>query len=112
MARPHIQAVAYTTTTLDMGRPVHGSAARPGLRSPPTCRREAPDERKAANDYFGHSGFTAGNYAHTVGGRAHQSLGYVYADGSDQAMGLWNTAVVHTLRRTGADYHVLADGQC
>jgi poly(hydroxyalkanoate) depolymerase family esterase len=56
--------------------------------------------------------FTASNYAHTVAGRAHKSLGYVYADGSNQAMGLWNTAVVHTLRRTGDDYYVLADGQC
>jgi poly(hydroxyalkanoate) depolymerase family esterase len=56
--------------------------------------------------------FTASNYAHTVAGRAHQSGGYTYANGSNQAMGLWNVAVTHTLRRTGDNYYVLADGQC
>ncbi|WP_433293704.1 extracellular catalytic domain type 1 short-chain-length polyhydroxyalkanoate depolymerase [Actinoplanes sp. CA-030573] len=56
--------------------------------------------------------FTASNYAHTAAGRAHQSGGYTYANGSNQAMGLWNVAVTHTLRQTGANYYVLADGQC
>jgi poly(hydroxyalkanoate) depolymerase family esterase len=56
--------------------------------------------------------FTASNYAHTVAGRAHQSGGYAYANGSNQAMGLWTVAVVHTLRRTADNYYVLADGQC
>jgi poly(hydroxyalkanoate) depolymerase family esterase len=55
---------------------------------------------------------TASNYAHTVAGRAHQSGGYTYANGSNQAMGLWNVAVTHTLRQTGDNYYVLADGQC
>ena len=55
---------------------------------------------------------TASNYAHTVAGRAHQSGGNTYANGSNQAMGLWNVAVTHTLRRTGDNYYVLADGQC
>ncbi|NJC71000.1 PHB depolymerase family esterase [Planosporangium thailandense] len=56
--------------------------------------------------------FTADNYRQTAAGRAHQSLGYVYANGSDQPMGLWNTLVVHTLRQTGPDYYVIADGEC
>jgi len=56
--------------------------------------------------------FTASNYAQTVAGRAHQSGGYTYANGSNQAMGLWNTYVTHTLRQTGTNYYVLADGQC
>ncbi len=56
--------------------------------------------------------FTDNNYNQTVAGRAHQSLGYVYANGSNQAMGLWNVFTVHTLRKTGANYYVLADGQC
>ncbi len=55
--------------------------------------------------------FTASNYAHTVAGRAPQSLGQTYANGSNQAMGLWNVAVIHTLRQTGPNYYVLADGQ-
>jgi poly(hydroxyalkanoate) depolymerase family esterase len=56
--------------------------------------------------------FTASNYAHTVAGRAHQSAGYAYANGSNQAMGLWNIFTTHTLRQTGTNYYVLADGQC
>ncbi len=54
----------------------------------------------------------ASNYAHTTAGRAHQSGGETYANGSNQDMGLWNTYVVHSLRQTGANYWVLADGQC
>ena len=52
------------------------------------------------------------NYAHTQAGRAHQSMGAPYADGSNQNMGLWNLYVTHTLRQTGNDYWVIADGQC
>jgi len=43
---------------------------------------------------------------------AHQSAGQTYANGSNQAMGLWNTFVTHTLRQTATNYYVLADGQC
>jgi poly(hydroxyalkanoate) depolymerase family esterase len=56
--------------------------------------------------------FTASNYAQVTAGRAHQSAGQTYANGSNQAMGLWNTFVTHTLRQTGPNYYVLADGQC
>jgi hypothetical protein len=55
---------------------------------------------------------TASNYAHTTAGRAHQVSGQTYANGSNQSMGLWNTYVTHTLRQTGANYWVIADGQC
>jgi poly(hydroxyalkanoate) depolymerase family esterase len=56
--------------------------------------------------------FTDNNYNQVAAGRAHQSGGYVYADGSNQAMGLWNVYTVHTLKETGADYYVIADGTC
>ncbi len=56
--------------------------------------------------------FTASNYAHTTAGRARQSGGSTFANGSNQAMGLWNTFTTHTLRQTGPNYYVLADGQC
>jgi poly(hydroxyalkanoate) depolymerase family esterase len=56
--------------------------------------------------------FTASNYAHTVAGRAYQSGGYTYANGSQQNIGLWSVGVTHTLRRTGDNYYVLADGSC
>ncbi|MEV5611161.1 PHB depolymerase family esterase [Streptomyces sp. NPDC052225] len=56
--------------------------------------------------------FTASNYQHTVAGRAHQSGGYTYANGSDQAMGLWNTLTTHTLKETAPGYYVIADAGC
>ncbi|GAB7184892.1 hypothetical protein ATKI12_4723 [Kitasatospora sp. Ki12] len=56
--------------------------------------------------------FTATNYDQVVAGRATQSGGLTYALGSGQNMGLWNTFVTHTLKRTGPGYYVLADGQC
>ncbi|MFZ3598213.1 PHB depolymerase family esterase [Streptomyces sp. BH104] len=55
---------------------------------------------------------TASNYQHTTAGRAHQSGGYTYANGSNQAMGLWNTLTTHTLKQTSAGYYVLADSGC
>jgi len=54
--------------------------------------------------------FTASNYAHTTAGRAHQSLGSTYANGSNQAMGLWNTFTTTTLKQTGPNYYVI--GTC
>ena len=45
-------------------------------------------------------------------GRAHHSLGQTYANGSNQAMGLYNTFYTHTLRQTGPNYFVIADGEC
>lgn len=54
--------------------------------------------------------YTASNYAHTVAGRAYQSGGYTYANGSNQNMGLWNTFVTTTLKQTGPNYYVI--GTC
>jgi poly(hydroxyalkanoate) depolymerase family esterase len=56
--------------------------------------------------------FTASNYHQVAAGRAHHLLGYVYANGSNQAMGLYNTFTTHTLKQTGPSYWVVADGQC
>jgi hypothetical protein len=54
--------------------------------------------------------YTANNYAHVQAGRAHQSGGYAYANGSNQNMGLWNLYVTTTLKQTGANYYVI--GTC
>ncbi len=54
--------------------------------------------------------YTASNYAHTTAGRAHQSLGVTYANGSNQNMGLWNVFVTTTLKQTGPNYYVI--GTC
>ncbi|GAA3568068.1 PHB depolymerase family esterase [Nonomuraea rosea] len=56
--------------------------------------------------------FTASNYAHTQAGRAHQSGGYAYANGSNQAMGLWNTFVTSTLKQTGPNYYSVVTPAC
>ncbi|MDT8991451.1 PHB depolymerase family esterase [Curvibacter sp. APW13] len=53
---------------------------------------------------------TASNYAHTTAGRAYQSLGIAYANGSNQSMGLWNTFTTTTLKQTGPNYYVV--GTC
>lgn len=53
---------------------------------------------------------TASNYAHVSAGRAHQSGGYAYANGSNQNMGLWNLFVTTTLKQTGTNYYVI--GTC
>ncbi|MFE5712552.1 fibronectin type III domain-containing protein [Streptomyces sp. NPDC056501] len=49
---------------------------------------------------------TAGNYAHTQAGRAHQSGGYTYANGSNQNLGLWNVLVSSTIKETAPGYWV------
>jgi hypothetical protein len=54
----------------------------------------------------------ATNYDHVRLGRASHRLGYVYAAGSGQAMGLYTVAVSHGLAQTGPGYWVLADTQC
>ena len=54
--------------------------------------------------------YTASNYTHTVAGRAYAYLGYTYANGSNQYMGLWNTFTVKTLKQTAANYYVV--GTC
>jgi hypothetical protein len=55
---------------------------------------------------------TASNYDHTVAGRAHQSGGQTYANGSDEPMGLWNTFTAHTLEQTAPGYYLVADSGC
>ncbi|MFD0788296.1 feruloyl esterase, partial [Micromonospora azadirachtae] len=50
---------------------------------------------------------TASNYAHVVAGRAYQSGGYAYANGSNQRMGLYNTFYTSTLKQTAPNYWVL-----
>ncbi|OKJ42325.1 extracellular catalytic domain type 1 short-chain-length polyhydroxyalkanoate depolymerase [Streptomyces sp. CB01580] len=56
--------------------------------------------------------FTASNYAHVAAGRAHTTLGHVYANGSNQNMGLYNIFIAHTLREAPTGHFVLADTGC
>jgi poly(3-hydroxybutyrate) depolymerase len=54
--------------------------------------------------------YTASNYAHVQAGRAHDSVGYALANGSNQNMGLDNVFYQTTLKKTGANYYVI--GTC
>lgn len=87
----------YTVAAVDssgaVGAASSGVTARTGGGSTPQC-------------------FTADNYDQVAAGRAHQSGGITYADGSDQNMGLYNLFVTHTLEETSAGYYVIADSGC
>ncbi|MBI1891185.1 MAG: PHA-depolymerase-like protein [Burkholderiales bacterium] len=54
--------------------------------------------------------YTSSNYSHVSAGRAHQSLGITFANGSNQNMGLYNIFVTTTLKKTGTNYYVI--GTC
>ncbi|MBV8656942.1 MAG: fibronectin type III domain-containing protein [Burkholderiales bacterium] len=54
--------------------------------------------------------YTDNNYNQVAAGRAYQSGGYAYANGSNQNMGLWNLYVTTTLKQTGTNYYVI--GTC
>jgi len=54
----------------------------------------------------------ASNYDHVSAGRAYQSLGVAYANGSNQNMGLYNVFVTHGLRQTGPNFWIIADTVC
>ena len=82
-----------------------GTPPGPSPSSPPSSLSPSPSPSPPAC-------FTASNYAHVQAGRAHHVLGQVYANGSDQAMGLYNVFTTHTLKRTGLNFYVLADGGC
>ncbi|AVH55289.1 MULTISPECIES: extracellular catalytic domain type 1 short-chain-length polyhydroxyalkanoate depolymerase [Streptomyces] len=67
---------------------------------------------QAATTGATHQCYTDNNYNHVAAGRAHQSMGYVYANGSNQSMGLYNVFVTHTLEETSPGYFVIADSGC
>ena len=54
--------------------------------------------------------FTASNYSHTLAGRAYALWGLTYANGSNDAMGLWNIYVTTTLKQTAPNYYEI--GTC
>lgn len=59
-----------------------------------------------------HRCYTDDNYHQAAAGRAHQSLGYAYANGSNQNLGLYSLYVTHTLEETSPGYYVIADSGC
>ncbi|HET7865680.1 MAG TPA: PHB depolymerase family esterase [Burkholderiaceae bacterium] len=91
---------SWTVTAVDASggeseasAPASGTTASDGVGQPPSG-----------------SCTTASNFAHTLAGRARVIWGQTYANGSNQAMGLWNVFVTTTLKQTGPDYYVI--GTC
>ncbi|UCA51979.1 PHB depolymerase family esterase [Streptomyces sp. WA6-1-16] len=56
--------------------------------------------------------WSANNYEHVRAGRATTTGGQVYAKGSGQHLGLYNTFVTHTLKESPAGHYVVADDSC
>lgn len=90
-------AHAYTVAAVDPS----GAAGAPSGAVSATTSGSAPTRC-----------FTDDNYHQVTAGRAHQSAGYTYADGSDQNMGLWNVLITHALKETSTGYYVIADNGC
>ena len=62
------------------------------------------------NDSFQCASFTDNNYNHVIKGRAYAKLGIVYANGSDEYMGLYNIFIYTILSETSPNYYIL--GSC
>lgn len=90
-------AYRYTVTAVD-------GSGTPGTASPRVTATTAGGAPARC--------FTATNYAQVAAGRAHTTGGHVYANGSDQDMGLYNVFVTHTLRESPTGYFVIADTGC
>jgi len=86
---------SYTVTEID---PTAGESAQSAAISAKT------------QSSFACTATTASNYAHVQAGRAHDSGGTAYANGSNQSMGLDNVFYTTTLAQTAAGYYVI--GNC
>lgn len=102
-----VTATTYTDTGLAAGTSYQWTVTAldaAGAESAPSAPASGTTTGTAAQC------FTTSNYAHVAAGRAYQRFGLTYANGSDQAMGLWNIFVTRTLKRTGPNFYVL--GSC
>ncbi|MFJ5234668.1 PHB depolymerase family esterase [Kitasatospora sp. NPDC088391] len=105
-------ATAYTDTGLTAGTGYPYTVAAVGPDGTTGAASAAVTATTTGGGSHPVSCWTDNNYQQVAAGRAHQSGGYAYANGSNQNMGLWNLFVTHTLKETAAGYYVLADGGC
>ena len=86
---------SYTVSAVGLaGESTHSSPAIPGTTKPVfTC-----------------TATTASNFAHVQNGRAHDSGGIAFANGSNENMGLDNLFFTKTLAQTSADFYII--GNC
>ncbi len=94
---------AATTTTTSGGTTTTGGATTTTKASTTTTATTTTTTAGAC--------FKASNYAHVSAGRATHSLGYAYAKGSGQKMGLYNLYSTSKLRQTGTAYYII-DSTC
>jgi poly(hydroxyalkanoate) depolymerase family esterase len=106
-------ATSYTDTGLAAGTSYRYTVAAADSSGTPGAA-SAPLTASTTGSPGGGGGtcYTATNYDHVAAGRAHTTGGDVYANGSDQDMGLYNVFVTHTLQETSPGYYVIADGSC
>ena len=101
-------ATATTTTTATPSATATATATATPTQSP--TKTATPTSTPTSTSTWTPVCFTASNYQQTVSGRAYQSGGLTYADGSNQNMGLWNLFVTTTLKQTATNYYVI--GTC
>jgi poly(hydroxyalkanoate) depolymerase family esterase len=92
----------YTALFWGLDNPAGGGSPSP---SPSSSATPTPTPTPSASTPP--ACFTASNYAQVAAGRAYQSVGEAYADGSDQAMGLDNTFYTSSLEETSPGYWVV-----
>ncbi|MGE5385373.1 MAG: PHB depolymerase family esterase [Betaproteobacteria bacterium] len=97
---------AATTTTTAAGTTTTGAATTTTAAATTTTTTATTTTTTVAGACF-----NASNYAHVQAGRAHDSLGTAYANGSNAKMGLDNTFYTSKLRQTGTNYYVI-DSTC
>ncbi|MFE3191332.1 PHB depolymerase family esterase [Nocardia sp. NPDC059240] len=86
------------TTTPPTTTPPTTTTTVPPTTTPPSTTTTPPTTTPAPTCV------TASNYAHVQAGRAHQTMGTTYANGSNQNLGLWNTFVTSTIKETSPGY--------
>ncbi|GAM44940.1 poly (3-hydroxybutyrate) depolymerase [Nocardia seriolae] len=92
MAMVHKLSGGATPPTSTTTPPPTTTTTPPTTTVPPTTTTPAP------------TCITDSNYNQAVAGRAHQNLGQTYANGSNDALGLWNTYNTSSLKETRPGY--------
>ncbi|AYG78807.1 Chitinase C [Streptomyces hundungensis] len=113
--RDGARAGTTNTTTFTEGALAPGTSYRYTVAAVDSAGVQGPASAAVTATTSGggtHPCFTDNNYRQVAAGRAHQSGGYAYADGSNQNMGLYNVAVTHTLEQTSPGSYIIADAGC
>ena len=108
----YICSTYYTALFWGLNNGASASATPSASASVTVSASASPSSSPTPSSTWTPKCFAESNYQQTVDGHAYQSGGSTYADGSNQAMGLWNVFTTHTLEETAPGYYVIADGHC